>query len=523
MPPKKKAAAAPKRIIVAKTESTRISDLSTHHKNPRHGDIGLIAESLETHGQFRPILVNIGTKTKRPYEIAAGNHTYLAARQLGWDQILASFIDVDEKTLTKIVLADNKTADAGTYDDKVLAELFATLDSFSGTGYNEMEINDIMAEVERDAQRAMEAMSSSTSDLDLDNFLPDSIPTSEPVSKHTPRFEVDEDDEDAAEADFERGAARPDYTVRDVEDVQQDPNQKSQAQLQAELQAILELREDETYMGDNFFQIPDLREDMLMDEFPKDIITWAGAEATPDDGKRWYFYNYGLGGTKGLPLDRSVLAFNTHDDKFLSWWENPAYYVSKMIAGGLRYAVVPDFSFYYTSPRVVHLQSVHRAQWLGRFMQEAGIKIIPRVQFSDEDSFRFNLSGIPKNPPYFECSIQNTRDDFGTKEESEAQQAKLLQRAIDAIEPTKGVIVYGGNPGRRVLESVNTRGAEPIWVENYAAVRRGTVFDKKDGLASLSAKEKKEIREKAVAKEEARTGKKLRKTSEVQESEDDDE
>lgn len=503
-PPKKKATTSKAKgtstdkILVIETALIPVKNLKTHHKNPRQGDVDLIAESLETNGQFRPILVNIGTKTKRPYEIAAGNHTYLAARRLGWDEILASKIDVDEKTLTKIVLADNRTADAGTYDDEALAELFRTLDDVAGTGYNAHEVDEIIANVD-------DMIKDSASIIAAQDFR-DSMP--EPTQEESsPRRAQVEESEEQQEADFARGATRArDVEDDEIDDIETVPGQKSQAELQAELQGILELREENLYMGKNFWQIPDLREDMLVMDLPKNIQTWAGWEATPDDGKKTFFYNYGLGGTKGLPLDRTILAFNTHDDKFINFWEQPAYVASKLIAGGLRMAVAPDFSFYYTMPRFVHLQGVYRSQWIARFLQEAGVRIIPRVQFDDEKSFEFNMTGIPKNPPYIELSVQNTRDDMGKKEDSEKHQAKLVQMAVDALEPTRGVIIYGGNPGRRVLDMLKTRGAEKIWIENYAAVRRGTVFDKKDGIAALSAADKKKLRKKAREEEAARMG-----------------
>lgn len=76
--------------------------------NPRRGNIDTIAESLERNGQYRPIVVN-----KPTGEILAGNHTYAAAKRLGWTHIAATFVDVDEDQAARIILADNRTADLG--------------------------------------------------------------------------------------------------------------------------------------------------------------------------------------------------------------------------------------------------------------------------------------------------------------------------------------------------------------------------------------------------------------------------
>lgn len=95
-----------------------IESLRPYHRNPRQGDVGAIMQSLEHHGQYRPIVVN-----SRTQEVLAGNHTLEAARQLGWNQIAATFVDVDEDQAARIVLIDNRSTDLAAYDDAVLAEL----------------------------------------------------------------------------------------------------------------------------------------------------------------------------------------------------------------------------------------------------------------------------------------------------------------------------------------------------------------------------------------------------------------
>jgi hypothetical protein len=75
-----------------------ISDLVPYHRNPRTGDLPAIVESLRVNGQYKAIVVNRGTHTGRPNEILAGNHTFAAAKELGWEEIAATWVDVDEET-----------------------------------------------------------------------------------------------------------------------------------------------------------------------------------------------------------------------------------------------------------------------------------------------------------------------------------------------------------------------------------------------------------------------------------------
>jgi len=112
--------------------STPIDELMTHPDNPLRGNVDAIAESLRTHGQYRPIVAD------EAGVVLAGNHTLLAARQLGWTEIAAVFVDVDEDTARRILLVDNRTADLGTYDDTRLVELLRSIattdDALTGTG-----------------------------------------------------------------------------------------------------------------------------------------------------------------------------------------------------------------------------------------------------------------------------------------------------------------------------------------------------------------------------------------------------
>jgi len=105
-----------------------ISQFRVHPKNVRQGDIGAIAESLKAHGQYRPIVVQRSTN-----QILAGNHTFQAAKSLGWNEIAATYVDCDDDQAVRILLADNRTNDLASYDDSALIDLLKEL-SASDTG-----------------------------------------------------------------------------------------------------------------------------------------------------------------------------------------------------------------------------------------------------------------------------------------------------------------------------------------------------------------------------------------------------
>jgi site-specific DNA-methyltransferase (adenine-specific) len=130
------------------TTAVPVGELLTYHRNPRRGNIPVIAESLEVLGQYKPIVVNAGTHTGRPNEVLAGNHTLLAARQLGWESVQVVHVDVDEETAARIVAVDNRSSDLATNDDELLAELLASLPDLTATGYSSEDLDALLASVD---------------------------------------------------------------------------------------------------------------------------------------------------------------------------------------------------------------------------------------------------------------------------------------------------------------------------------------------------------------------------------------
>lgn len=101
--------------------------------NPRIGDVDAIARSLQVNGQYRPIVVRRDTR-----EILAGNHTWKAAKSLGWETILVTYVDgITDTQAARIVLADNRFGDLGSYNVPDLTALLDSLPSLEGTGYDD--------------------------------------------------------------------------------------------------------------------------------------------------------------------------------------------------------------------------------------------------------------------------------------------------------------------------------------------------------------------------------------------------
>ena len=127
-----------------------IDSVEAHPKNVRQGDIGAISESLKAHGQYRPIVVD-----RRTNRILAGNHTWKAAKSLGWQQINAGFIETkDDDEALRILLADNKANDLATYNEPELIELLKQLadtdEGLLGTLFDGQELDDLISDDQQD-------------------------------------------------------------------------------------------------------------------------------------------------------------------------------------------------------------------------------------------------------------------------------------------------------------------------------------------------------------------------------------
>jgi DNA modification methylase len=152
-----------------KTKPAALASLKPHPKNVRVGDVQLIKDSLQHHGQYRPIVVQQSTS-----HILAGNHTYKAAKELGWETIEATFIDVDNDQALRILLMDNRANDKATYDTEelvgLLDQLLDTDLELTGTGFSMGDLTELLADID-------------TPDKDLGDVDEIPEPPAVPVSK----------------------------------------------------------------------------------------------------------------------------------------------------------------------------------------------------------------------------------------------------------------------------------------------------------------------------------------------------
>jgi ParB-like chromosome segregation protein Spo0J len=132
-------------------EIVPIAAVKPHPKNPRHGDLAAIRSSLDANGWFGAVLAQKSTGY-----ILAGNHRHRALCQRGAETIPVLWIDCDDRTALRILLADNRTSDLAGYDDAWLAELLQQLkeesDGLIGTGFDEPALGELLHSLDGDLE-----------------------------------------------------------------------------------------------------------------------------------------------------------------------------------------------------------------------------------------------------------------------------------------------------------------------------------------------------------------------------------
>lgn len=111
-----------------------------------------------------------------------------------------------------------------------------------------------------------------------------------------------------------------------------------------------------------------------------------------DDISDFIGWNYAL--KEKHPEDKAVHFF-VDDYQFNRLWTNPDAYLEKLKR--FQYVFTPDFSPYADFPKAVQVFNHFRKHWIGAYLQENGVRVIPTVTWSYPPSYDFCFDGEPKN------------------------------------------------------------------------------------------------------------------------------
>lgn len=152
---------------------------------------------------------------------------------------------------------------------------------------------------------------------------------------------------------------------------------------------------------------------------PKDLISFNYVLSTQKYNKGVHFY-----------ID---------DYQFERIWNDPHTYIEKLMPYDC--VLTPDFSLYTEMPLAMQIWNVYRSRLIGQMMQDAGIEVIPTLQWCREESYEFCFEGLEQGGVVSVSTIGCLQKD-GAKSLWYAG----MKEAEKRLKPSH-VIVYGGDIG----------------------------------------------------------------------------
>lgn len=152
--------------------------------------------------------------------------------------------------------------------------------------------------------------------------------------------------------------------------------------------------------------------------------------------ENWISFNFARGCDEP---ERHGIHFFIDDYQFMRLWTNPDAYLDKL--GQFQAVCTPDFSTYTDFPKAIQIYNHYRKHWLGAYWQEHGIKVIPTISWSDEESFDWCFDGEPVGGMVAVSSV-------GTQ--GSARAAQLFEAGYNEmkrrLQPAQ-IVMYGTVPG----------------------------------------------------------------------------
>ncbi len=236
-----------------------------------------------------------------------------------------------------------------------------------------------------------------------------------------------------------------------------------------DLPGSMALKTDMAFPSTLPFGIPEILASECADYPDGEIRTWCGPRRSEwDDSISWLlpWRSVSLDGVGDT--SKVIPCFYVEDDRFECLWEAPDKWVSKMLNAGFRTVVSPNFSLWHGQPSAVHIWNTYRSRWLARYMQGAGLKVIPDVNWAGEESFEFCFAGIPTGLPVIAIQLQTLKRKSG--EEINRSVAGFVE-ANRRLAP-KSWIVYGNAVANDVIRLAG--------IDNANVVATRTVHMHKD-------------------------------------------
>ena len=127
--------------------------------------------------------------------------------------------------------------------------------------------------------------------------------------------------------------------------------------------------------------------------------------------------------------------FFLDDYRFERCWRKPDSQIEEL----KKYDGVlsPDFSMYTNYPQAMQIWQVYRNRWCACYWQSLGIKVIPTISWSDEESFKYCFLGVQKGATVAIGTVGVLNDEYAKTLFMQGFKEMLKQ-----LEP-KEILIYG--------------------------------------------------------------------------------
>lgn len=141
--------------------------------------------------------------------------------------------------------------------------------------------------------------------------------------------------------------------------------------------------------------------------------------------------------------------FFIDDYRFNRVWAAPEKYLPMMEQ--FQCIMTPDFSLYTDFPKAIQIYNHYRKHWIGAFLQEHGVAVIPTIGWSTPDSYEWCFDGEPAHSIVAVSSV-------GTQQGKESKMLFLrgYEAMMERLEP-ETVIFYGKVPEECLGDIVRIR------------------------------------------------------------------
>lgn len=283
---------------------------------------------------------------------------------------------------------------------------------------------------------------------------------------------------DQLQADFAQGVPLNDmFTARelellfDIRDMEREVT--SFEDVPHELDGAAALKADMTFESDGPYNIPALLPERLGSLPDAPIDVWAGPSASDSAWPGWWFYNYGSDSVQGMDWTRTIMGFYVDDVRFERWYNEPDVYAARAINAQVPLLLSPNFSLWSGQPAAVHIFNVFRSRWVARYLQEAGLMIIPDIHWASEESLSYILAGIPAGLPCIAMQIQTLYNAQVARKERHA-----IRTVMDTLRPEAVLLYGGGKDVRVVVESVIPPSVRTVAIESRVTRRHDRTMGK---------------------------------------------